>query len=801
MRQSWEWIVWAAAGLLGVVFAVWLFPRAFVFTPETWSVTRQQAIEIAFERFEALGELPEAPYVVAELSDSSLLERRLQGRLGTIDTEILRASPLADQVLQWRITVYERGARAGLWTYRATLSPAGDLNSLSLRVPSDEPAPNIEPEIARRQADTLLRTAGYDPDAFDPPELRRVDRQARTDLSLRYPSQEAILGDAISYGLEVSFAGDRLTGFRPWMDDPGRSAIESRLQLVNLFSTSWILVVYLLFPFIAVAFLRRYHAGEVGVRRGVHVLALVFLAGLTLMLTVARPATEGLSIGLSRAQTTWAWSSQIVILWISVLATIAGLSWSVGEARCREHWGAKLAAFDALFQRRWNNATVARSSLRGVGAGLGLTALLLLALCAGQRVGVWSGISLLFGPWWESSAWPGLSLLMITLVLGLHIDLFTWLFLLPGAVRRLGSLAGGALVAVATGILFWPPVFVDPVWASMVLGALKAGVLIALFLRFDLLTALLASLTCAAFLPALPFVLSGNTFLAFQGAVPLLALAVPLLLSLRHLGSGQEFQYRYEDVPPHVRRIAERERQRVELETARRIQSSILPDLPPRLGGVDLAYAYLPASEVGGDFYDVLDLEDGRLALAVGDVAGHGVSSGLVMSMAKSTLALQVTVDPDVTVVLETLNRMVYKSARQRLLTTLCYAVLDTRQPELTYGSAGHIAPYHIDAAGRVEALEAASYPLGVRDPSFYRVRTVKLSPGDRLFMFSDGVVEACRENTVEPFGFDRLKESLERHAAEGPEGLRDGVLGDLEQFMGGCPREDDQTILVLRLP
>ena len=97
-----------------------------------------------------------------------------------------------------------------------------------------------------------------------------------------------------------------------------------------------------------------------------------------------------------------------------------------------------------------------------------------------------------------------------------------------------------------------------------------------------------------------------------------------------------------------MRRIAERERQRVELETARRIQSSILPELPPRLAGVDIAHAYLPASEVGGDFYDVLALEDGRLAVAVGDVAGHGVSSGLVMSMAKSALAVQVTFNPEV---------------------------------------------------------------------------------------------------------------------------------------------------------
>jgi sigma-B regulation protein RsbU (phosphoserine phosphatase) len=292
-----------------------------------------------------------------------------------------------------------------------------------------------------------------------------------------------------------------------------------------------------------------------------------------------------------------------------------------------------------------------------------------------------------------------------------------------------------------------------------------------------------------------------DTALQLQGGLALAALAAPLLASLRHLTSDQEFVYRYEDVPPHVRRIAERERQRVELETARRIQSSILPELPPRISGVDIAHAYLPASEVGGDFYDVLALEDGRLAVAVGDVAGHGVSSGLVMSMAKSALAVQVTFNPEVGAVFRTLNRTIYQTARKRLLATLCYALLDPKQRELLYASAGHLYPYRIDAAGKVEALESTAYPLGVRGELQVDPRVAKLEPGDTLFLFSDGLVEARPEGSEEMFGFDRLEQSLSRHAAEDVEKLRDGVLADITRFTSHAPREDDQTVLVLRLP
>ena len=340
-----------------------------------------------------------------------------------------------------------------------------------------------------------------------------------------------------------------------------------------------------------------------------------------------------------------------------------------------------------------------------------------------------------------------------------------------------------------------------PLSWTFALSCALSAVLVGLFLATDLLTVLLAGFVTHLLFVVYPLLTAANASVQIQGWLAVGLLAAPLLASLRYLGSGKEFVYNYEDVPPHVRRIAERERQRVELETARRIQSSILPDLPPRLAGVDIAHAYLPASEVGGDFYDVLALEDGRLAVAVGDVAGHGVSSGLIMSMAKSALAVQVTFDPDVSAVFNTLNRTVYQTARKRLLATLCYALIDPRQLEMVYASAGHLHPYRISATGRVDSLESIAYPLGVRGLLVVDPHTAKLSPGDTLFLFSDGVIEARREGSDEMFGFERLEESLARHASRGPEGLRDGVLADVARFTGNAPREDDQTILVLRLP
>src|SRR5690606_38263453 len=256
-----------------------------------------------------------------------------------------------------------------------------------------------------------------------------------------------------------------------------------------------------------------------------------------------------------------------------------------------------------------------------------------------------------------------------------------------------------------------------------------------------------------------------------------------------------------DDVPLHVRRIAERERQKVELETARAIQSSILPELPPQLAGVELAHAYEPASEVGGDFYDVMALEDGRLALAIGDVAGHGASSGLIMAMAMSALTVQATVDPGIEAVMATLNRTVHQSARRRLLATRCYLLLDPRRRELMYASAGHLFPYRVRADGGVVALESVADPLGVRPALDVRPRLERLEAGDLVVLFSDGVVEARAPDGDELFGFTRLEAVLREAAGSPPGVVREAILEAVRTFRGGEAAEDDLTLLVLRVP
>ncbi|MEM8962558.1 MAG: PP2C family protein-serine/threonine phosphatase [Acidobacteriota bacterium] len=802
--MSWRAIIaWTLVAAASLWTAYAIFPSLFPIAPSEWRTTRAEAIEIAEDAFTKLGGEPvERPFRVVELYGSQLGEKIIEA--STDQPHEAAASPFLSRngIGGWRVTDYAPGARPYRWTYQALVMPSGELAGLLYQLNADDERPTIDDAEARQRADAFLTKIGIDLGLFGEPTLRRRDQQNRTDLELRYPAHEPLLGEEVEYGIQVTFLGDVLGGFQRWIEHPEEEALRTELQPAILVQNLWIMIPFLMMPFVGYYFLRHYHAGEVGVRRGVQVFGLVFVLGAITLIVNARGFSEGNNWGvLSREQTMIASVAQLTLFWYSTVAAVSALAWTVGEVRCRERWANKLAAFDAIFRRQFQNATVSAAALRGWATGLAIGSTVMIAAVVLRQVGSMPFYSAVFEPWWQHISWSGLTHITWNLSTGLFVDLFFLLFLLPPAVKRFGGVWGATMAVVVATFLSWPPLSIEPLVWGLPLSFLFNALLAAVFLRYDLVTALLASIVSSVLPSAIAFLHADDPFLQAQGVLPLALAALPLILSIRGLRSGEEFQYRWEDIPAHVRRIADRERQRVELETARRIQSSILPELPPQLNGIDLAHVYLPASEVGGDFYDVLALDDGRLAVAVGDVAGHGVSSGLIMSMAKSTLALQVTVDPRVEQVIETLNRTVHQSARLRLLTTLCYLVVDAERHEVTYASAGHLAPYRVTVDGELEMLAAGSYPLGVRDHVSIDLHTANLTPGDLLFLMSDGIVEARAEDSDEMFGFDRVEASLRRHAGGSPEEVRDAIMSEVEAFTRGAPREDDQTILVLRIP
>src|SRR5215208_5402670 len=241
---------------------------------------------------------------------------------------------------------------------------------------------------------------------------------------------------------------------------------------------------------------------------------------------------------------------------------------------------------------------------------------------------------------------------------------------------------------------------------------------------------------------------------------------------------------------------ATRQRFEQELEVARLIQQNFLPRELPDLPGWQIAAYYRPAREVGGDFYDVIPLPDGRVAFVVGDVTDKGVPAALVMSATRSVLraSAQRLIEPGL--VLERVNEHLCPDMPAKMFVTCLYGVLDPATGLLRFANAGHDLPYVKTADGVVE-LRARGMPLGLMPGMAYEEKEAVLQPGESVLLHSDGVVEA-HDPERDTFGFPRLKETVAD--APGGQALIDRVLRDLEAFTGpDTEQEDDITMVTLQ--
>src|SRR6266516_3070990 len=241
--------------------------------------------------------------------------------------------------------------------------------------------------------------------------------------------------------------------------------------------------------------------------------------------------------------------------------------------------------------------------------------------------------------------------------------------------------------------------------------------------------------------------------------------------------------------------IRERERLNQELHVARSIQRTLLPKDLPIFPGWKLAEYYKPAREVGGDFYDFLSFEDGRLGIIIGDVTDKGIPAALLMATTRSILRSVAQSEASPGKVLEQTNNLLLPDMPAKMFVTCLYAILDPSTGRLRYANAGHDQPYHSHNGGASE-LFARGMPLGLMPNMSYEEKETTLALGESVLFYSDGLVEAHNPKH-EMFGFPRLKALLEKQLGE--KTIIDVLLNELAAFTGSdWEQEDDVTLVTL---
>ncbi|MDD5439121.1 MAG: SpoIIE family protein phosphatase [Candidatus Omnitrophica bacterium] len=245
---------------------------------------------------------------------------------------------------------------------------------------------------------------------------------------------------------------------------------------------------------------------------------------------------------------------------------------------------------------------------------------------------------------------------------------------------------------------------------------------------------------------------------------------------------------------------AERERYLKELEIAKGIQESFLPEHAPAMPHVEIVASCVPAEIVGGDFYDFIPIDKTRWGLAIGDASGKGMPAALFMALSRTLLKASARGNPDITATIRQANELIFEDDKANMFLTLFYAVLNAERTSLEYVNAGHNPPIVIRREkGETVFLKTDGIPLGLfRDMSF-SVGETSLAGGDVVVFYTDGITEAVNDRN-DAFGADRLIEVIRRDRMNSAGQILSGIQTALKEFVGSRSPFDDSTLVVIKI-
>jgi sigma-B regulation protein RsbU (phosphoserine phosphatase) len=253
------------------------------------------------------------------------------------------------------------------------------------------------------------------------------------------------------------------------------------------------------------------------------------------------------------------------------------------------------------------------------------------------------------------------------------------------------------------------------------------------------------------------------------------------------------------DVERHQQAAVEQERLRRELELGRQIQHDMLPQGPLRLGPTEICGVSVPATEVGGDFFNYFQTSTGKVALLVGDVSGKGVGAALLMANIQASLRTRLALGQDLASLARELDHDIGASTPDSVYATLFVGLFDPERRTLDYVNTGHNPQFVLRAEGGLERMESTGMPIGLLVGHPYRERRVELASGDVLFFYTDGCVEA--ENASgDMFGSERLESLLTVRPTGAGSDILARVEGAITQFRSGQEPFDDATMMVVNV-
>ncbi|MBI4429718.1 MAG: PP2C family protein-serine/threonine phosphatase [Ignavibacteriales bacterium] len=630
----------------------------------------------------------------------------------------------------------------------------------------------------------LLRIGQSEPLKFE--NQKKTEQPHRTDYEFLWTTHSPELNDKIE--VRVTLSGNAVSSAKVVY------VVPEEFEKKPLESTRGIAlaVVYVaLFILMLVAVFKRIRSSEIGFRTGTFV-GVIYAVAVCYQFFIELPPEAD-------------WTMYIPLPFIAGFGG-AGvlLLWAVSESLVRETWREKFISLDILRAGYIRHSRVGSSIVRGIGIGaIALAAWTFLLWLVQQFVPVNSGFSHEAVMRFFAHPYAALQVVSRELYVYAYPFVFFYLFLMPFLKQRIASpwifLPIAALAYGLTNLLD-----VQPAVFGVLVFALTGVVLFAGMLKFDVLTAMISLVTVSVFNDTALLISSGHPAYAASGSILIALWTMLMAWGFVAVGTKDAVVDLDSITPAFARYISERQRLTQELEIARSVQMSFLPKSNPTSYSLDIASRCAPALEVGGDYYDFIELDKKRLGVAVGDVSGKGTQAAFYMTLTKGFLRALTRVSQSPADVLSRVNSLFYENVDRGVFISLVFGIFDLGKRSVTVARAGHNPLIVRKAqAKKVELISPVGLALGLdggrKFSSSIEQQKIAFQAGDLFVFYTDGFPEAMNK-AKEEFGEERLLKAVEKLADRTSKEILDGIFAEMKSFAGKAPQHDDMTIVVVKV-
>jgi len=473
---------------------------------------------------------------------------------------------------------------------------------------------------------------------------------------------------------------------------------------------------------------------------------------------------------------------------------------AIGDSLTREYWSEKLRTFDLIRIGHIYNRPVGLVIIRSVAFSFIIAGLWALTLYILPDSYIKVNQTFVSG----QTLLPSVYSLMFTFFIFLGLTQIVFLV----GISKISSytknpIVIGVIVAVIFMLITADTISVGPELSSMVLSALAGFALGLIFVKYDFLTTFLSLFLYGIHLLSSPgWVMSSSPDASIFYAVIAL-LVVFLAIGVTGVFRGKPINELPKYVPDYITEMARDERIKQELQIARTVQQSFLPSKTPEFPGLDIAAICIPAYETGGDYYDFININGGKIAVTIGDVSGKGIQAAFYMTFIKGILhALCAEQDSTVNVLAIT-NTLFRINAQNNTFISMIFGILDPENATFKFSRAGHNPLlYYNSESEKIEEFIPDGIGVGMTGEDLFRKHlsesTIKMKPGDIIVLFTDGIVEATSADDAF-YGEERFYKMIKNNKNLPAAKIIKKLMDDLKNFGQSSSQHDDMTILIIK--